>query len=73
MYSGAEIKKYGKMIIIKHPLGFYSAYAQNHTLRVIKGDEVRQADIIALTGKTDFHFKMRKFKTPIDPLKYLKR
>ncbi len=63
----------GALIIIKHPLGFYSAYAQNHTLRAINGEEVQQADIIALTGKTDFHFKMRKFKTPIDPLKYLKR
>ncbi len=72
IYSDDKIKKHGKMVIIKHPLGFYSAYTQNHTLRVKKGDKVAQRDIIALTGKSDFYFEMKKFKTPIDPLKYLK-
>lgn len=72
IYSDDKIEKHGKMVIIKHPLGFYSSYTQNRNLRVKRGEQVKQGAIIALTGKTKFYFEMKKFKTPIDPLKYLK-
>ncbi|BAS68081.1 murein hydrolase activator EnvC family protein [Bathymodiolus septemdierum thioautotrophic gill symbiont] len=71
VYSG-KIKRHGKMIIIKHALGFYSTYTQNQTLKVQSGDKVTKGQIIALTGKNNFYFEMKKFETPIDPLKYLK-
>ena len=71
-YSGNKYKEYGKMVIIKHPLGFYSFYTQNRTLRVRRGDKVKSGKIIALTGKNDFYFELKKFETPINPLKYLK-
>ena len=71
-YSGDNIKGHGKMITIKHPLGFYSSYTQNQSLSVDNGDEVNKGQIIALTGNNDFYFEMKKFETPINPLKYLK-
>jgi lipoprotein NlpD len=66
------MKSYGKMIIIKHPLGFYSTYTQNQSLKVKNGDKIKKGQVIALTGKGDFYFEMKKFETPINPLKYLK-
>jgi len=71
-YSGDNIKGHGKMITIKHPLGFYSSYTQNQSLSVDNGDEVKKGQIIALTSNNDFYFEMKKFKAPINPLKYLK-
>ncbi|HIG89158.1 M23 family metallopeptidase [Candidatus Thioglobus sp.] len=72
VYSGDKMKSHGKMIIIKHPLGFYSSYTQNKTLKVADGDKVNKGQIIAITGKTPFYFEMKKFSEPINPLKYLK-
>lgn len=72
VYSGNKIKGYGKMIIIKHPLGFYSTYARNQILKVANGDKIEKGQMIAITGEDNFYFGMKKFKTPIDPLKYLK-
>lgn len=72
VYSGDKIKSHGKIIIIKHPLGFYSSYIRNKTLKVQNGDKVKKGQIIALTGKDNFYFEMKKFETPINPIKYLK-
>lgn len=72
VYSGEKTAIYGKMIIIKHPLGFYSSYAHNQTLKVQNGDKIKKRQIIAVTGTDNFYFAMKKFETPIDPLKYLK-
>ncbi|HAD99175.1 MAG TPA: hypothetical protein DCG46_03945 [Gammaproteobacteria bacterium] len=72
VYSGDKMKIHGKMIIIKHPLGFYSTYTQNQSLKVKGGDNVTKGQVIALTSNNDFYFEMKKFETPINPLKYLK-
>jgi lipoprotein NlpD len=72
VYSGDKMKSYGKMIIIKHPLGFYSAYTQSQSLEVKYGDKIKKGEVIALTSKDNFYFEMKKFETPINPLKYLK-
>ena len=72
VYSGDKMKSYGKMIIIKHPLGFYSTYTQNQSLEVKYGDKIKKGQLIALTSKDNFYFEMKKFETPINPLKYLK-
>lgn len=72
VYSGDKMKSYGKMIIIKHPLGFYSTYTQNQSLEVKYGDKIKKGQVIALTSKDNFYFEMKKFETPINPLKYLK-
>jgi lipoprotein NlpD len=72
VYSGNKNKKNGKTIIIKHALGFYSSYMQNQTLQVQSGDKVKKGQVIATTGKNNFYFEMKKFETPINPIKYLK-
>jgi lipoprotein NlpD len=65
-------KDQGKMITIKHPLGFYSSYVHNQTLEVANGDKVKKGQIIAHTGKDFFYLEMKKFETLINPLNYLK-
>ncbi len=72
VYSGDKIKNNSKVVIIKHQLGFYSYYAHNKTLQVKDGDKVKKGQVIAYTGKNNFYFEMKKFKTPINPIKYLK-
>jgi len=72
VYSGNKMKNHNKIIIIKHPLGFYSSYTRNQMLTVQNGDTIKKGQIIALTGEDNFYFEMKKFETPIDPLKYLK-
>jgi lipoprotein NlpD len=72
VYVGNKMKSHGKMIIIRHPFGFYSSYTQNKDLIVENGDSVTKGQIIAITSKVPFYFEMKKFKQPINPLKYLK-
>lgn len=77
VYAGSGIIGYGKLILIKHPPNFLSAYAHNHTLLVREGDSVKQGDVVARMGKTDakhvhLHFELRKQGKPVDPMKYLK-
>jgi lipoprotein NlpD len=45
---------------------------QNQTLQVQSGDKVKKGQVIATTGKNNFYFEMKKFETPINPIKYLK-
>jgi hypothetical protein len=41
------------------------------TLQVQSGNKVKKGQIIATTGKNNFYFEMKKFETPINPIKYL--
>ncbi len=61
-----------KKIIIKHSLGFYSTYTQILSFQVATGDDVKKAQVLALTGKNPFYFEMKKFEEHINPSKYLK-
>ncbi len=72
VYVGNKMKSHGKMIIIRHPFGFYSSYTQNKDLIVENGDAVTKGQIIAITSKIPFYFEMKKFTQPINPIKYLK-
>lgn len=72
VYIGDKIKSHGNMIIVKHPLGFYSIYTQTQSQQIKLGDEVNKGQIIAKTTQRDFYFEMKKFETPINPLNYLK-
>jgi lipoprotein NlpD len=66
------MKTHGTMIIIRHPLGFYSTYTQTQSLLVALGDEIIKDQVIALTNSKPFYFEMKKFKQAINPLIYLK-
>ena len=77
VYSGDGLKGYGNLVLIKHPNGFVSAYANNGELDVKRGETVKRGQIIAKSGETgnvnapQLHFELRKGSTPVDPTQYL--
>ena len=76
VYSGAGLRGYGRLVIIKHPGEYLSAYAHNHDILVKEGDTVTAGQKIALMGDSDadrvkLHFEIRQYGRPLDPLKYL--
>jgi murein DD-endopeptidase MepM/ murein hydrolase activator NlpD len=77
VYSGDGLKGYGNLVLIKHPNGFVSAYANNGELDVKRGETVKRGQIIAKSGDSgnvnapQLHFELRKGSTPVDPTNYL--
>ncbi|WP_245727983.1 peptidoglycan DD-metalloendopeptidase family protein [Nitrosovibrio tenuis] len=76
VYSGAGLRGYGKLIIIKHNNTYLSAYAHNNKILVKEGQAVAKGQKIAEMGNTDtdlvkLHFEIRKNGKPVDPLKHL--
>ncbi len=76
-YAGNELKGYGNLVLIRHPNGFVSAYANNGSLEVKRGDSVKRGQTIAQSGQSgnvtspQVHFELRKGQQPVDPTKYL--
>ena len=76
-YAGNELKGYGNLVLIRHPNGFVSAYANNGEISVKRGDNVKRGQLIAKSGQTgnvaspQLHFELRKGSTPVDPTNYL--
>jgi murein DD-endopeptidase MepM/ murein hydrolase activator NlpD len=76
-YAGSELKGYGNLVLIRHPNGFVSAYANNGSINVKRGDAVKRGQTIALSGQTgnvaspQLHFELRKGSKPVDPSSYL--
>ena len=76
-YAGSELKGYGNLVLIRHPNGFVSAYANNGELDVKRGESVKRGQIIAKSGQSgnvsspQLHFELRKGSTPVDPTSYL--
>ncbi len=76
-YAGDDVKKYGKLVLIKHENGYVSAYAHNGELSVKKGDIVKRGQVVAKSGATgdvaspQLHFQLRKGEQPMDPSKFL--
>lgn len=76
VYSGAGLRGYGKLVIVKHNKTYLSAYAHNSQILVKEGQEVAKGQKIAEMGNTDadqvkLHFEIRKLGKPVDPSKYL--
>lgn len=76
VYSGVGLRGYGRLLIVKHPGEFLSAYAHNEEMLVKEGDSVSAGQKIALMGDSDadrvkLHFEIRQYGKPLDPLKYL--
>lgn len=74
IYSGL-VKARGQLLIIDHLNGFVSVYANNSSLKVKKGAQVKQGDVIGLSGTdSDGHplvyFELRKGNDPVDPKIY---
>ncbi len=73
----SDLKGYGNLILIRHPNGFTSAYANNGEISVKRGEQVKRGQPIAKSGQTgnvtspQLHFELRKGSTPVDPSTYL--
>ena len=76
VYSGSGLRGYGKMVIVKHPGEYLTAYAHNHAILVKEGQWVKSGQKIAEMGDTEsdrvkLHFEIRQYGKPVDPLKIL--
>ncbi|MFA5172504.1 MAG: peptidoglycan DD-metalloendopeptidase family protein [Sulfuriferula sp.] len=76
VYSGAGLRGYGKLVIIKHNAIYLSAYAHNQLILVKEGQSVLRGQKVAEMGNTDadqveLHFEIRQMGKPVDPMKYL--
>lgn len=76
-YAGNDLKGYGNLVLIRHPNGFVTAYANNGEVDVKRGDVVKRGQVIAKSGQSgnvaspQLHFELRKGSTPVDPTQYL--
>lgn len=76
-YAGNELKGYGNLVLVRHANNWVSAYANNETLLVKRGDKVQRGQVIAKAGATgsvsrpQVHFELRKGSRPVDPTKYM--
>lgn len=79
VYSGSEMRGYGRTVILDHGNGLQSLYAHNKALLVRVGDRVERGDTIARVGRSGnastehCHLELRLNERPIDPLAYLDR
>ncbi|MBY0346288.1 MAG: peptidoglycan DD-metalloendopeptidase family protein [Neisseriaceae bacterium] len=76
-YSGAGIRGYGNLIIIRHDKTYLTAYAHNRKLLVKENQSVKKGQLIAEMGDSDtdkpkLHFEVREYGKPVDPIPYLK-
>lgn len=75
-YSGAGIRGYGNLIIIRHNSTYLTAYAHNRKLLVKENQSVKKGQLIAEMGDSDtdkpkLHFEVRKYGKPVDPIPHL--
>ncbi len=76
IYVGSGIPGLGKFIVVRHENGFNTVYAHNRENLVKMDQTLARGQKIAELGASDadspkLHFQIRKFGTPLDPLKYL--
>jgi lipoprotein NlpD len=76
VYAGSGLRSYGRMIIVKHPNDYLTAYAYNEKLLVKEGDSVKQGATIAdmgtgPSGSPALHFEVRKSGAAVDPMPLL--
>ena len=76
IYTGSDLRGYGKLVIIKHSKTFLSVYAHNSKIIAKEGQTVSAGQKIAEMGNTDtntvkLHFEIRRQGKSVDPAKYL--
>jgi len=77
IYSGAELRDYGHLIVIDHEGGFATVYAHNQVNLVKRGERVSKGQVIAKVGMTGIaetpyvHFEIRQNAKAKDPLAFL--
>jgi lipoprotein NlpD len=76
IYSGSDLRGYGKLVIIKHNSNYLSVYAHNSAILVKEGQTIARGQKIAEMGNTDsnsvkLHFEIRQQGKSVDPNKFL--
>lgn len=76
IYSGSDLRGYGKLVIIKHNKNYLSVYAHNSQILVKEGQAVTKGQKIAEMGNSDadrylLHFEIRQQGKSVDPIKLL--
>lgn len=76
IYSGSDLRGYGKLVIIKHNALYLSVYAHNSTILVKEGQVVTRGQKIAEMGNSEsanvkLHFEIRRQGRSVDPKLYL--
>ena len=72
-FVGANIKSFGKLVLVKHDGGIISAYAHLGDISVKEGEIVTAGQTIGTIGKSgrvdspQLHFEIRKSRQPVDP------
>lgn len=78
IYSGAELRDYGNLIIIDHRGGFATVYAHNRINLVRQGEPVAKGQTIAEVGMSGIaespylYFEVRRRGKAQDPLAFLR-
>lgn len=73
-----DLVNYGKTLIIDHGLGIYSLYLHLNKFKVLDGEQVRQGEVIGLSGNTGYsiaphlHFSIKANGSSVDPLRFIK-
>ena len=76
-YASNELKGYGNLVLVRHPNGFVTAYANGSEFLVKRNDQVHKGQVIMKSGQTgsvsrpQLHFEIRKNSAPVDPTQYL--
>ena len=69
---------YGKLIEVRHAMGYTTRYAHLKRIRVKKGQRVARGDVIGDMGNTGrstgthLHYEIRRYGIAINPMKYIK-
>jgi len=78
VYAGKK-KFYGNFLLIRHGLGFATAYGHLHRIGVKSGEYVKKGDLIALCGSTGrstgphLHYELRYLSKWLDPEPFMKK
>ncbi|OHC64336.1 MAG: peptidase M23 [Rhodocyclales bacterium GWA2_65_19] len=75
-YSGAGLRGYGNLVVLRHNATYLSVYAHNSKILVKEKQTVTRGQKIAEMGSTDaesprLHFEIRREGKPADPQKFL--
>ncbi len=78
MYAGSDVAHLGNLLLVRHANGYITAYANNESLLVKKGDKVSRGQVIAKAGQSGgvasprLHFEVRRGgKNTVDPMTVL--
>ncbi len=76
VYAGNEVKNMGNLVLVSHKDGYITAYGDNDSLLVQKGDTVKRGQTIAkvgtnAAGEARLHFEVRRANKTMDPMSVL--